>query len=179
MRSRKEIYFRSLLTLSLALLFPVIMAAQSEDAARSAESPRNRSVKQRLEKILQHLATDSSRTGRATVARAGRPSLARRCCENLPAPTAPVAGRADGCREICLWQDGSGYRRYSNRGRCRRFSELAARPVSPSRTPTIPIRSRFISPIRTERFSRAWIMPRERSPLPFSWPISMATTIWT
>ena len=56
MRSRKEIYFRSLLTLSLALLFPVIMAAQSEDAARSAIFPRNRSVKQRLEKILQHLA---------------------------------------------------------------------------------------------------------------------------
>src|SRR5580704_4005357 len=51
MRGRKEVYFRNLVTLSLALLFPAIMAAQSEGLALSAESPRNRSVKQRLESL--------------------------------------------------------------------------------------------------------------------------------
>jgi len=51
MRSRKEMYLRNLLTLTLALLFPAVMAAQIGGVSPSAESSPNRSVKQRLESL--------------------------------------------------------------------------------------------------------------------------------
>jgi hypothetical protein len=55
MPSSKEMYFRNLLTLTLALLFPAIMAAQSEGAVPSAESSPKHSITQRLEQILQYV----------------------------------------------------------------------------------------------------------------------------
>lgn len=50
MHSSKDLRFRTLLSLALALLFPAVMAAQSEGAAPSAESSRNNSFERRLGK---------------------------------------------------------------------------------------------------------------------------------
>ena len=71
MRSRKEMYFRNLLTLTLALLFPTIMAAQTGAASSSAESSPNRSVKQRLEQILPHIRQTLPATTEAQSSPAG------------------------------------------------------------------------------------------------------------
>jgi len=86
MPSRKDMYFRNLLTLSLALLFPVIMAAQSEDPAPSAESPRNRSVKQRLEQILSH----SGQTSPAATAAQSQPARFDPHSRDDAPPTSPL-----------------------------------------------------------------------------------------
>ena len=55
MHSSREMRFRSLLSLVLALLIPALMAAQSEVVSPSAESSPNHSLKQRLEQIVQHV----------------------------------------------------------------------------------------------------------------------------
>ena len=66
MRSRKEMYFRNLLTLSLALLFPALLSAQSEGVAPSAESSPSRSVKQRLESLPYFRPTPTATTDTQT-----------------------------------------------------------------------------------------------------------------
>ncbi len=48
MHSSRELRFRSLLSLVLALLIPALMVAQSEVVSPSAESSSNHSLKQRL-----------------------------------------------------------------------------------------------------------------------------------
>ena len=68
MRSSKELCFRSLLSLVLALLIPAIMVAQSESVSPSAESSPSRSVKQRLE-ILQHIGQTAPTEKHRTPAR--------------------------------------------------------------------------------------------------------------
>ena len=54
MHSSKELRFRSFLPLVLALLFPALVAAQSDGVSPSAGSSLHSSVKQRLE-ILRHV----------------------------------------------------------------------------------------------------------------------------
>lgn len=95
MHSSRELRFRSLLSLVLALLIPALMVAQSEVVSPSAESSPNHSLKQRLEQIVQHVNQTAPTEAQAKPAR-----LDPRLRDNAPRtsplqavrlPGAPVA----------------------------------------------------------------------------------------